>query len=272
MRRTPLRLLISLTLGAAGAGPALAGGDIALDYRSGINPYAVATPVPAPIPVPVYEASWYLRADFAAGFGSQPSVTTTGAPFGGGTVSLSPTWLSESFEPSFTGGVGVGYVWGPHFRTDFTVDIHSIMQANYTGSAVYGAGNTVTVTDKTRFFSTILLANAYYDIRTGTPFTPYVGGGVGFAVDQLTRNSTSVDSVTGTTTVGDRTTRLKFAGAAMAGINWELSSFTSIDVNYRFLYIGGTDIDLVINGINSGVEVGGISEHQIRAGFRFYIN
>ncbi len=38
--------------------------------------------------------------------------------------------------------------------------------------------------------STILLVNAYYDFRTGTPWTPYLGGGVGFAVNQLTRNLT----------------------------------------------------------------------------------
>jgi len=266
MRRTLFGLSLGLALGAGGTMPALAGGDVELDYRSGINPYAVATPVPAPIPVPVYEAAWYFRADFAAGFGAQPSVTTVGTPFAGGTVGLSPALLSVDALPSFTGGVGVGYVWGPAFRTDLTVDLHSIMDADFDGST-----GGVTITDKTKFMSTILLANAYYDFRTGTPFTPYVGGGVGFAVNQLTRNSNSTFGGT-TTSVGHRTTRFAFAGAAMAGVNYEISSFTSIDVNYRFLYIGGSDVDLTINGIGSDVEIGGISEHQIRAGLRFYIN
>jgi opacity protein-like surface antigen len=275
MRRTLFGLSLGLALGTGGTMPALAGGDVELDYRSGINPYAVATPVPAPIPVPVYEAAWYFRADFAAGFGAEPSVTTIGTPFGSGaaagTVGLSPALLSESFLPTFTGGVGVGYVWGPAFRTDLTVDIHSIMEAKFEGSTAY-TGGTVSIADKTSFMSTILLQNAYYDFRTGTPFTPYVGAGVGFAVNQLTRNSTSTDSVNGTSTVGGRTTRFAFAGAAMAGLTYEISSFTAIDVNYRFLYIGGSDVDLVINGNNSDVEIGGISEHQIRAGLRFYIN
>jgi opacity protein-like surface antigen len=275
MRRTLFGLSLGVALGAGGTTPALAGGDIALDYRTGINPYAVATPVPAPIPVPVYEAAWYFRADFAAGFGTQPSVSTIGAPFGSGaaagTVGLSPALLSVDALPSFTGGVGVGYVWGPAFRTDLTVDLHSIMEAKFEGTTTY-AGGSVSIADKTSYFSTIVLANAYYDFRTGTPFTPYVGGGVGFAVNQLTRNSTSSDTVTGTTTVSGRTTRFQFAGAAMAGLTYEISSFTAIDVNYRFLYIGGSDVDLVINSINSDVAVGGISEHQIRAGLRFYIN
>jgi opacity protein-like surface antigen len=47
---------------------------------------------------------------------------------------------------------------------------------------------------------------------------------------------------------------------------------TSIDVNYRYLYFGGADIDLGINGAGSAVEIGSVNEHQIRAGFRFYIN
>jgi hypothetical protein len=58
------------------------------------------------------------------------------------------------------------------------------MDANFSGQQTYVSGGTqqlLTVQDKTRFMSTILLWNGYYDIRTGTAFTPYVGGGLGFA-------------------------------------------------------------------------------------------
>jgi opacity protein-like surface antigen len=238
-----------------------------------VGGFGPVTPVPAPIPVPVYEPEWYFRADFAAGFGSQPAITTTGTPFAAGTIGLSPSWMGEDFLPSFTGGVGVGYVWNSWFRTDFTVDIHSIMDVNFNGSQAYAGGNSITVDDKTRFMSTILLWNAYYDIRTGTAFTPYLGGGVGFAVNQLTRSSNLADTgPSGPFHVSDRTTRVNFAGAAMAGITYDVNSFISLDVGYRFLYIGGTDIDLTIQGFNSDVQVGGISEHQIRAGFRFYVD
>lgn len=278
MRRTLPCLLLSLAISVAVMTPARAGGD--LDYRTGISPYGAATPVPAPIPVPVYEAAWYFRADFAAGFGADPSVTTAGTPFGSGTaagtIGLSPSWLSKSFEPSFTGGVGVGYVWGPHIRTDLTVDIHSIMQAKFNGTQTYsdGAANqSLSVQDKIRFMSTILLLNGYYDIRTGTPFTPYIGGGLGFTVDQLTQGISSTDSgATGNATASARSTQLKFAGAAMVGLNYDVNTFVSIDVGYRYLYIGGSDVDVTINGANESVEIGGISEHEIRAGLRFYIN
>src|SRR5690606_21927360 len=100
-----------------------------------------------------------------------------------------PSPWSDSFEPSFVGGVGVGYVWGPHFRTDLTVDIHSIMSTEQSNGAVIDYDGTDywdTATNKTKFMSTILLLNGYYDFRTGTPWTPYLGAGLGFAVNQLT--------------------------------------------------------------------------------------
>ena len=282
MRRTRISLFLAMALGAGLSAPAAIAGDFgyARGVAVGIDPYGAATPVPAPIPVPVYEPEWYFRFDAAAGFGSQPSITTTGTPFGSGVaaraIGLDPAWLSEDFEPSFSGTVGLGYVWGASFRTDFTVDIHSIMTSKFNGSATYfdGAANqTITVHDKTRFMSTILLANAYYDIRTGSPFTPYIGGGLGFAVNQLTRSSASTDTgATGDFTVSDRTTRLKLAGAAMAGLTYEVSSFMALDVGYRYLYIGGTDVDLTVNGVSSDVAVGDISEHQVRAGLRFYVD
>jgi opacity protein-like surface antigen len=270
MRRATLGLWLGLALAATGTSPALADGDVVPDYRSGINPYGVATPVPAPIPVPVDEPEWYFRGDFAAGFGSNPSVSTTGTPFAGNTTGFDPSWLKPSFEPSFTGGVGVGYVWGPAFRTDFTVDLHSIMQAKFIGT---NANNTLSVDDKTKLMATILLINAYYDFRTGTPFTPYIGGGLGFSVDQLTRNSNQTDATgatTTTTSVNGRSTNVQFAAAAMAGLTYEFNSFVALDVNYRYLYFGGSEVGPT--GANSTVEIGGINEHQIRAGLRFYID
>ena len=273
MNRALTRISLALALGGSLIGaivsPALADGDPY--YSNGINPSGVRTPVPAPIPVPVEEADWYFRADFAAGFGSSPSVNVLGtnlveSVFG-------PVGRGESFEPSFTGGVGVGYVWGPYFRTDLTVDLHSIMNTEQKGSGVIdvlGDPAFVTAQDKTKFMSTILLANAYYDFRTGTPWTPYLGAGVGFAVNQLTRNfSLTVDDAGGT--FGNRSTDVQFAAAAMAGVAYDLSSFVAIDVNYRFLHIGGSQVSLEPD-VDSAVEIGSLNEHQIRAGLRFFVN
>jgi opacity protein-like surface antigen len=257
---------------AVAVSPALADGDPY--YSNGINPSGVRTPVPAPIPIPVEEAEWYFRGDFAAGFGGSPSVNVMGTNlvdsiFGSGRY-------SQSFEPSFTGGAGVGYVWSPRWRTDFTAEVHSIMHAEETNAGVVsvdGAPAAYTVAqDKTKYISTILLFNGYYDFRTGSPWTPYLGAGLGFAVNQLTQISTLGSGGT-ESTLSERSTTTTFAAAAMAGVTYDVSSFFAIDVNYRFLHIGGSDVTLSDMSIPLyTVGVGDLNEHQIRAGMRFYVN
>ncbi len=134
MNRALSRITLALTLGGSLIGalmsPALADGDPY--YSNGINASGVRTPIPAPIPVPVDEAFWYLRADFAAGFGTNPSVAVLGTNYAD---LIAGAVQSDSFEPSFTGGGGIGYVWSAYFRTDITVDVHSLMNTEFTGSA-----------------------------------------------------------------------------------------------------------------------------------------
>ena len=271
-RRLSFALAAGGSLIGAALSPALADGDPY--YSNGINPSGVRTPVPAPIPVPVEEAEWYFRGDFAAGFGGSPSVNVLGTNLVESVFGSADR--SESFEPSFTGGAGVGYVWSPSFRTDFTVDVHSIMHTEQTGSGA-GEFDGAPFADgfgeaKTKFMSTILLLNAYYDIRTGTPWTPYIGGGLGFAVNQLTQSFT-LDADGGGASFSQRTTNTAFAAAAMVGVSYDFSSFFAVDVNYRFLHIGGSEVTLSEPGLpTSTVEIGDLNEHQIRAGFRFYVN
>ena len=56
------------------------------------------------------------------------------------------------------------------------------------------------------------------------------------------------------------------------GVSYALTANTAIDVNYRYLFINGTDISATINGHNSKVTLGDIGEHQLRAGMRWDIN
>lgn len=292
MRRMLSSLALALTLNAGLVAPAWAGGD--WGYGSGINPYSVATPVPAPVPVPVYDAQWYFRIDFGAGMGGDPSVSATGAPFGIGPVPAVPApfgfdanWLSTNYDAMFTATGGIGYIWGPHFRTDFTVDLRSLGDVTYNGSQLYtdtgSADRLVRVSDKTEMNSVPLLINGYYDFLAGKSLRPYLGAGIGFSVNRLNRNHTSTDSSCGgvspcvpaggiTTTANESNYNISLAAAAMVGFTYNWSSYTAIDVNYRYMYIGGSDADLRINGVNTSVEIGDINEHQIRVGLRFNVH
>ncbi len=292
MRRMFSSLALALTLNAGIAAPAWAGGD--WGYGRDVNPYSVATPVPAPVPVPVYDAQWYFRIDVGAGMGGDPSVSATGAPFGigppsatSGPFGFDANWLSTNYDAMFTATGGIGYIWGPHLRTDFTVDLRSLGDVTYNGSELYstsGNDHLVRVSDKTEMNSVPLLINGYYDFFAGKSLRPYLGAGIGFSVNRLHRNHTSTDVICisvspcvpapggVTTTANESNYNISLAAAAMVGLTYDWSSYTAIDLNYRYMYIGGSDANLRINGVNTSVKIGDINEHQVRVGLRFNVH
>ena len=196
MNRALTRISLALALGASFIGatmsPALADGDPY--YSNGINPSGVRTPVPAPIPVSRRGSRLVLPRRLRRRLRRHRRRSTCSAPTMPDVISPAP-WQSDSFEPSFTGGVGVGYVWGPYFRTDLTVDVHSLMNTELDGDqspatirSIAGRQDEVHVDDPA---GQRLLRHSHRHA-----WTPYLGGGVGFAVNQLTRNLYYSDSVT----------------------------------------------------------------------------
>ncbi len=57
----------------------------------------------------------------------------------------------------------------------------------------------------------------------------------------------------------------------MVGVTYDISTFFAIDVNYRFLHIGGSEVSLSPT-VASSTAIGDLNEHQIRAGLRFFVN
>jgi opacity protein-like surface antigen len=58
----------------------------------------------------------------------------------------------------------------------------------------------------------------------------------------------------------------------MAGLTYQVTDITSVDVGYRLLYLEGTGFDMNIDGYNSHISIGDQFVHQIRAGLRFDVN
>lgn len=291
MKRKLGGLILGLVCCVGASGPAKAGD---FNYGAGsLKDYgAAAVPVPAPVPVPVYAPEWYFRVDIGVGFGSDPSVSTSGEPFGipfaAEPVGYDPSLIDKSFDTTVTGGVGVGYIWSRYFRTDITFDYRSEAEANISGSQIYvdSVGNygQADVDDQNALRTGVFLLNGYFDFGSHFGFTPYVGGGVGFAYNELKRNSETTDSDCGadptcaapalvSSSGGSETEHdISFAAAATAGVSYAFNPTVVLDVNYRYLYIGGSDVNLNINGVSTLVEIGDINEHQVRAGLRFNVD
>lgn len=209
-----------LTLAVAAAGAALVGQAFAADM-----PY-----YPPIIEIPDvdygYTGSFYLRG--SAGWNAMwarrvdhPTATPT-------------SFDITDFGYGYSYGVGAGYETGTGLRFDITAD-----RVRNEGMAAYindGPGPT-TLEDGTHTLSlrsSVLLANAYYDVgfgdgysAAGGPFA-YVGGGLGIAF-----NDSIVTDPLGAT-VRDQNTSL--AAAGMVGLGYDYGAFTT-DIGYRALYI-----------------------------------
>lgn len=145
---------------------------------------------------------------------------------------------------------------------------------------------TIEVSDRTDVDGTVWMANMYYDFSQVRGFTPYVGAGIGFVWNQLERNHTTIiqscDNEANPGCSGGDTdysreasteaNTISLAAAAMAGFSYQISDITSVDVGYRYLYLGGTDFAMSIDGVESRVEIGDQHVHQVRAGLRFDVN
>ena len=252
-------------------------------------------PVPAPVPIPIWKPVWYFRGDVGVGLAGGPDASESGLIFGKDSVNY-PFELPEDFGTSDTGslvtlGVGVGKYWNNFFRTDFTAEWRSSTEHKYSGNYEYYArpGDTLIqgkAFDKTTVRGGIFLFNGYFDFYRGeeSRWTPYLGGGVGFAWNSLEREHRTEEQqcspcnsgIRDEVEVRSKNQSLSFAANVMAGVGYRFSDTTSVDLNYRFLYVGGSDATLGIWGKQFGgvskVSVDDTFEHQLRAGLRFDIN
>lgn len=235
-----------------------------------------------------------------------------GAPGASGPLlqSVDPTWFSSDFSNLATFGGGVGYYLGGGWRIDATIEKRSNDQAQFSATetwdsySYYGGGplvfgtdrngatlpvdsrTTLNVIDRVDVDGTAWLGNLYYDLASHRGFTPYIGLGLGFVWHQFDRtHSTTVTQCDAEATPGcsggatvystsasTSANKVALAAAAMVGLSYDVSDITAIDVGYRYLYLGGADVVMDIDGSPSRFSIGDQHIHQVRAGLRFNVN
>ncbi|MEQ1753073.1 MAG: outer membrane beta-barrel protein [Micropepsaceae bacterium] len=77
-----------------------------------------------------------------------------------------------------------------------------------------------------------LMANAWWDCKNASNFTPYIGGGVGYAISKFDGGAV-YDGVDG-----------NFAWQMGVGVNVEISEETSLGVGYRYFDAGNVELTL----------------------------
>jgi OmpA-OmpF porin, OOP family len=94
------------------------------------------------------------------------------------------------------------------------------------------------------------MANGYYDIPTHSRWTPYIGGGIGLALDHL-----EVDvPPPGPATVVDGTST-EFAYQGIAGIGYQITEALNLALEYQYFATLNPTYDLNIPGGPPGLDL-----------------
>jgi opacity protein-like surface antigen len=247
-------LVVASFVLAAGTAPALAADWGGIKDMGG----GVAVPVPAPAPVPTYDydSDWYVGLAIGANFSQSATIKDTDRDYLGDTTP--GVWARDSDDigtsPLF--GLSFGRYITPSLRAEIAIDYTPDAQISrgntlgyvVTNSAPKFSGGVVSIdtnayaverTDTVKLARTTGLVNLLYDIPTGTRFTPYVGGGVGFI--NLDLRKQGVGGVG--TLMDDSDTAFAYHLDAGVGINLQglglfsnvsLFDNTTLDIGYRF--------------------------------------
>ena len=176
--------------------------------------------------------SLYLKGNVGIGMAMDTDITNM--PDAAGSAKM-------TYDSGFLGTLAVGY----DFANPFRVEAEYLWQKNDLNQLSYNNrfGNFNQGDLKTQAF----MANGYYDVDTGSPWSPYVGAGLGWA---------KLDLSTPALTFADNDN--VFAYQLMAGVSYAITDQWSVDAQYRFFgtadaTISGADFNENSNNLMVGL-------------------
>lgn len=95
-----------------------------------------------------------------------------------------------------------------------------------------------------------LFANLFWDFHNDSPFTPYIGAGLGIAFNYTGYEATLHNGYK--YSADDRFTDL--AWNAGAGFSYDINEFLAFDASYRFVGLGYNEISHTIDGVTTKIE------------------
>ena len=118
--------------------------------------------------------------------------------------------------------------------------------------------------------STTLMFNAYKDLGSFGPVTPYLGAGVGVSYNKM-GDVYFTDNPNLTNTIhGD--SRMSLAWSLMAGIGYQLNERAILDVGYRYMDYGKAQSGQIDSAgfVNPVVRINDIAAHEFKVGLRYH--
>lgn len=156
--------------------------------------------------------------------------------------------VKGEYEDGFHITGALGYRFGNGFRVEGEL---GYAQTGF--DKVSGNGTSVSLDADVDIYT--LMLNGFYDIKTGTAFTPYVGAGVGVAYTEVGTVTARLGNRTATVS-GDSSTDMVMMGEVGVGIS--VAKNVTIAPAYRYTYIQNGD-----NGFDDD------TAHTFKVGLRY---
>lgn len=211
---------------------------------------------------------WYLRGDAAYVDFANPKDRRDAI--------VDQTFDRTTLETTWSAGGGFGYKFVNWFRADVTVDHR--FYADFEGRGALAGFGPDSRRDRAKLESTTGLVNAYFDLGNWYGVTPYIGAGVGAAMNRLseyTQETTCLIAACGTigTRVGVQVPERKthdLAWALMAGMAVDVAGGFKVDVGYRYVNLGEARARFAAT--ESTTQANNIEAHEVRLGLRYMID
>ena len=169
-----------------------------------------------------------------------------------GKASSGPGSDTVRYSTGPTGLLNLGYDFG-NIRAEVEGSYAHNDVSSTVGAPLWGAGGNIRTWG--------VLFNGFYDIKTGTPWTPYIGGGIGVGFVHASLSGTRPPGTAVGLYNGSDTA---FAYQAIGGVSYALTPQLSLTADYR--YFATTDATFTSNGTKWNVEN---ANHIITAGVRW---
>jgi opacity protein-like surface antigen len=181
------------------------------------------------------------------------------------------TLFKQHSQAVFGGALAAGFNFAPKYNVPLRTEIEFALRSNSSHSRDGGIGNTNWGSKQVTNLSTLFF-NAYFDIETGTPFTPYLGGGLGMAFNYGSIKGNWWDQGQGAGGVFSKNRHeTTFAWNLGAGLSYAFTENVAADLGYRFIHTNHRDLK-ADDGAGHRVKVGSspyINEFYLGGRFTF---
>ncbi len=246
------RAVLAVTLGmTTAAGAADLGGYSGGSVKDGYMPVTTSSAGPC-----------YVRGDVGYSWSTAPGSEYVG--------NVDPSMWNQSMGDSWLFEAGIGCGSGSRgWRGEATLGTHG--ERTFKGTYSNFPGGLPPATSETLSAdvrSHTLMFNGYYDFGKVGGFVPYVGAGVGVAYNSMG----DIKSTLAGSNVVYGEDKVSFAWALMAGVGYQLSERTILDIGYRYIDLGSARGGRVDSAgfANPRLDVSDLAAHEVKVGLRYH--